>query len=161
VTGSSSGSFGTSGFVFGGTVGANYQAGSLVFGVEADSDWADASGFGTFTATSLCAGGCLTTNTWLSTARGRVGYAFDQFLVYGTAGASFGNVRASFTNGAISGVNKTGWTVGTGIEVALGRNWSVKGGISLRRSWKWIVHHRLRHRQCSRTGYYSQHRGQV
>ena len=126
VTGNSSGSFGTSGFVFGGTVGANYQAGSLVFGVEADSDWADASGFGTFTATSLCAGGCLTTNTWLGTARGRVGYAFDQFLVYGTAGAAFGNVRASFTNGAISGVNKTGWTVGTGIEVALGRNWSVK-----------------------------------
>jgi outer membrane immunogenic protein len=54
VTGSSSGSFRTSGFVFGGTVGANYQAGSLVFGVEADSDWADAGGFGTFTATSLC-----------------------------------------------------------------------------------------------------------
>jgi iron complex outermembrane receptor protein len=126
VTGGSSGSFGTSGFVFGGTVGANYQMGSLVFGVEGDGDWARASGFGTFTATSLCAGGCLTTNTWLSTARGRVGYAFDQFLVYGTAGAAFGNVRASFSEGAMSGVNKTGWAVGAGIEVALGRNWSAK-----------------------------------
>ena len=69
VTGGSTGNFGTSGFVFGGTVGANYQVGSLVFGVEADGDWADASGFGTFTATALCAGGCLTQNTWLSTAR--------------------------------------------------------------------------------------------
>ena len=39
VTGGSSGNFGTSGFVFGGTVGANYQVGSLVFGVEADGDW--------------------------------------------------------------------------------------------------------------------------
>jgi outer membrane immunogenic protein len=126
VTGGSSGSFGTSGFVFGGTVGANYQMGSLVFGVEGDGDWARASGFGTFTATSLCAGGCLTTNTWLSTARGRVGYAFDQFLVYGTAGAAFGNVRASFSEGAMSGVNKTGWAVGAGIEIALGRNWSAK-----------------------------------
>ena len=38
VTGTSSGSSGTSGFIFGGTLGANYQAGSLVFGVEADGD---------------------------------------------------------------------------------------------------------------------------
>ena len=60
VTGGSTGNFGTSGFVFGGTLGANYQVGSVVFGVEADGDWADASGFGTFTASALCAGGCLT-----------------------------------------------------------------------------------------------------
>ena len=93
VTTTSTGNFGTSGFVFGGTVGANYQVGSLVFGVEADGDWADASGFGTFTASSLCAGGCLTTSSWLSTLRGRAGYAFDRFFVYGTGGAAFGNVR--------------------------------------------------------------------
>ncbi len=78
VTGGSSGNFGTSGFVFGGTVGANYQVGSLVFGVEADGDWADASGFGTFTATALCTGACSTTSSWLSTVRGRAGYAFDR-----------------------------------------------------------------------------------
>jgi outer membrane immunogenic protein len=126
VTGNSSGSFGTSGFAFGGTVGANYQAGSLVFGVEADGDWANASGFGTFTATSLCAAGCLTKNTWFSTARGRVGYAFDRYLVYATAGPAFGDIRANFSNGAISRSTEAGWTVGAGIEVALGRNWSAK-----------------------------------
>jgi len=126
VTGNSSGSFGTSGFVFGGTVGANYQVGPLVFGVEGDGDSADASGFGTFTATSLCAGGCLTKNTWLSTARGRVGYAFDRYLVYATAGAAFGDIRANFSNGPISRSTEAGWTVGAGIEVALGRNWSAK-----------------------------------
>ena len=119
VTGGSTGSFGTSGFVFGGTVGANYQVGSLVFGVEADGDWADASGFGTFTATSLCAGGCLTQNTWLSTVRGRVGYALDRFLVYGTGGAAFGNVRANFSNDPVSSATEAGWTVGAGVEVAL------------------------------------------
>jgi iron complex outermembrane recepter protein len=63
VTAGSTGNFGTSGFVFGGTVGANYQVGSLVLGVEADGDWADASGFGTFTASALCAGGCFTTSS--------------------------------------------------------------------------------------------------
>jgi len=126
VTGSSTGSFGTSGFVFGGTLGANYQVGSLVFGVEGDSDWADASGFGTFTATNLCAGGCLTTNSWLGTVRGRAGYAFDRFFAYGTAGAAFGDVRANFSNGAVSSETRAGWTAGAGVEVALGGNWSAK-----------------------------------
>ena len=126
VTGGSTGNFSTSGFVFGGTVGANYQVGSLVFGVEADGDWADASGFGTFTASALCAGGCLTQNTWLSTARARVGYALDRFLVYGTGGAAFGNVRANFSNDPVSSTTEAGWTAGAGVEVALARNWSAK-----------------------------------
>jgi iron complex outermembrane recepter protein len=126
VTGSSTGNFGTSGFTFGGTLGASYQVGSLVFGVEGDGDWADASGFGTFTATGLCAGGCLTTNTWLSTVRGRAGYAFDRFFAYGTAGAAFGDIRANFSNDAVSGVTRTGWAAGAGVEVALDRHWSAK-----------------------------------
>ena len=126
VTASSTGNFGTSGFVFGGTAGANYQVGSFVFGVEADGDWADVSGFGTFTAAGLCAGGCFTKNTWLSTVRGRAGYAFDRFLVYGTAGAAFGSVRANFSNDPVSGATEAGWTVGAGVEVAFAPNWSAK-----------------------------------
>jgi hypothetical protein len=116
VTSTSTGNFGTSGFIFGGTVGANYQVGALVFGAEADGDWADASGFGTFTASSLCAAGCLTQNTWLSTVRGRAGYALDRFLVYATGGAAFGNVRASFSNGPVSAATEAGWTVGVGVK---------------------------------------------
>jgi iron complex outermembrane recepter protein len=126
VTTSSTGNFGTSGFVFGGTAGANYQVGSLVFGIEADGDWADASGFGTFTASAICAGGCLTTSSWLSTVRGRAGYAFDRFLVYGTAGAAFGNVRANFSNDPVSSATEAGWTVGAGLEVAFASKWSAK-----------------------------------
>ena len=129
VTGASSNVFNTSGFVFGGTLGANYQAGSWVFGLEADGDWADSSGFGTFTTTSttsLCAGGCLTKNTWLATARGRAGYAFDRFLVYGTGGAAFGNVQANFSNDPISSATKAGWTAGAGVEVAVAPHWSAK-----------------------------------
>src|ERR1700733_9322019 len=126
VTTTSTGNFGTSGFVFGGTVGANYQVGSLVFGVEADGDWADASGFGTFTASALCAGGCFTTSNWLSTVRGRAGYALDRFLVYGTGGAAFGDGRANFSNDPVTSSVEAGWTVGAGVEVAFGRNWSAK-----------------------------------
>jgi outer membrane immunogenic protein len=126
VTETATGNFNTSGFVFGGTVGANYQVGSVVFGVEADGDRADASGFGTFTASSLCAGGCLTTSSWLGTVRVRAGYAFDRFLVYGTGGAVFGNVRANFSNNPVSSMTEAGWTVGAGVEVAFARNWSAK-----------------------------------
>jgi iron complex outermembrane recepter protein len=129
VTGTSSDYFSTLGFVFGGTLGANYQAGSWVLGVEADGDWADSSGFGTFTTTStssLCAGGCLTKNSWLATARGRAGYAFDRFLVYGTGGAAFGSVQAHFSNDPVSSSTEAGWTAGAGVEVAIAPNWTAK-----------------------------------
>ena len=58
--------------------------------------------------------------------RGRAGYAFDRYLVYGTAGAAFGNVQANFSNDPVSSATKTGWTVGAGVEVGLARNWSAK-----------------------------------
>jgi iron complex outermembrane recepter protein len=129
VTGGSSDTFSTTGFVFGGTVGANYQAGSWVVGVEADGDLADSNGFGTFTTTSstgLCAGGCITNNSWLATVRGRAGYAFDRFLVYGTGGAALGNIQAHFSNDPVTTSNVTGWTAGGGVEYALGWGWSAK-----------------------------------
>jgi outer membrane immunogenic protein len=126
VSGGSTGVFSISGFLFGGTLGANLQTGSFVFGVEADGDWADTSGAGTFTAASFCAGGCDTTSTWLATVRGRVGYAFDRFLVYGTAGVAFGDVRAGFSNDPVSSATETGWTAGAGVEVAVISNWTAK-----------------------------------
>ena len=126
VTGEASGTFATSGFVFGGTLGANYQVGALVVGVEGDGDWTDANGFGTFTATPLCAGACITRNGWLSTIRGRVGYAFDRFLAYGTGGAAFGNVQAGYSNDPVSNATEAGWTIGAGIEVAVAPNWSAR-----------------------------------
>jgi iron complex outermembrane recepter protein len=129
VTGTASDYFSTMGFVFGGTLGANYQTGPWVVGVEADGDLADSSGFGTFTTTStssLCAGGCLTKNTWLATVRGRTGYAFDRLLVYGTGGAAFGNIQANFSNDPVTTSTVTGWTAGAGVEYALGSGWSAK-----------------------------------
>ena len=129
LTGTSSGDFSTLGFVLGGTLGANYQVAAWVFGLEADGDRANSSGFGTFTTTSsssLCAGGCMTNNTWLATVRGRLGYAFDRFLVYGTGGAVIGNVQANFSNDPVSSSTEIGWTAGAGVEVAVAPHWSAK-----------------------------------
>jgi outer membrane immunogenic protein len=94
----STGGFPTSGFLAGGTVGANYQIGQYVFGIEGDDGWSNLRG----NSGSTCGGiaavvpptvSCQTQSDWLGTVRGRVGYAFDCILVYGTAGAAFDNVQ--------------------------------------------------------------------
>jgi outer membrane immunogenic protein len=62
----------------------------------------------------------------LATVRGRAGYAFDRFFVYGTGGAAFGNVQANFSNEPISSATKAGWTAGAGVEFAFAPHWSAK-----------------------------------
>ena len=82
------GSFSTNGWLIGGTLGYNLQTGNWVWGVEGDIDWSNNKG------RHACGGGtCETSNTWLATTRGRVGYAFDRFLPYFTGGAAFGNIK--------------------------------------------------------------------
>jgi len=115
------------GWLAGGTVGYNYQTGSIVWGVEADWDWSNVKG------TATCAPGviCSTEDRWLATVRGRLGYAFDRWLPYVTGGGAFGNVRASInvpTFGFMDSASKNlfGWTIGAGIEYAFLSNWSAK-----------------------------------
>ncbi len=65
----------------------------------------------------------------------RVGYVFDNLLVYGTGGVSFGNVRAEYgcdgcvdaasAQYAVSGV-RLGWTAGAGAEYMFNENWSAR-----------------------------------
>ena len=117
------GSFNVSGGLVGGTVGYNYQVGQAVFGVEGDIDWSDIRG--TIT-TVACPLGCKTSNSWLSTVRGRVGYAADRFMPYVTGGAAFGNIRASSPGFVGASTTNAGWTVGAGIEFAIAGRWSAK-----------------------------------
>ena len=42
-----------------------------------------------------CPAGCKTSDSWLSTVRGRLGYAADRFMPYVTGGAAFGNIKAT------------------------------------------------------------------
>jgi outer membrane immunogenic protein len=91
-----------SGGVFGGTIGAQIQQGHVVLGLEADLDWANIKGSGTFMPTI---GGGLplgtfhaTTNIdWESTARARVGYANDNWLFYGTGGLALLGAKTTLT----------------------------------------------------------------
>lgn len=81
------------GFVGGGQIGYNFLSGNFLFGVEADfsfTEWDDRyfdpGDFDDFIEADV---------EWLATVRGRAGYAFDRFMVYGTAGIAF--VDATFT----------------------------------------------------------------
>ena len=119
----STGTFDTSGGLIGPTVGANFQTGSFVFGVEGDLDWATLSGS---TSNAPCPTTCQTTNNYVATVRGRVGYAFDRFLVFGTGGAAFSDIKGNVTGvGSVENF-QTGWTAGGGVEVAFARHWTVK-----------------------------------
>jgi len=115
--------FGLTGGQVGGTVGYNKQLGNIVFGVEGDIDW---SSFDGGSNSAGCPVNCSTSDSWISTERGRIGYAFDRFLPYITGGLAVGDIRAAALGvGSGSAVN-AGWTLGAGLEYALPGNWSLK-----------------------------------
>ena len=115
-------SFNPTGGVVGGTLGYNYQIGAAVLGVEGDIDWAGLSG----STTGGCPAGCKTSNSWLSTIRGRLGYAADRFMPYITGGGAFGNIQASTPGLGGASTTNAGWTVGAGLEFAVAPRWTLK-----------------------------------
>jgi outer membrane immunogenic protein len=124
AVGGTTGTFNTSGFLGGGTVGANFQAAAFVFGVEGDIDWTNLSGNA---SAANCPPGCTTSSNYLGTGRVRAGYAFDRILIYATGGGAVGNVKAAVGGGFGSNSNtEFGWTAGLGVEAAFAPNWTAK-----------------------------------
>ena len=121
------GSINPQGALVGATVGYNWQTGSWVLGAEADADATWISG-NTTGGTGLCAGGtgCDTHNTWLGTARARIGYAWDRVMPYVTGGGAFGAVKMSPNTGGGESGTKFGWAAGAGLEYAYKGAWSAK-----------------------------------
>ena len=111
------------GMMYGGTLGYNWQAGSLVYGIEGDYSVSNVNGSATCGVVLTCE----TENTWLATFRGRIGYAFDRFLPYVTAGGAYGNIRATLNPlGLTASESKFGYSFGAGLEYAFLSNWSAK-----------------------------------
>jgi opacity protein-like surface antigen len=131
------------GFLGGGEIGYNHQIGKWVFGVEGDLAWTNAHG------ARPCPMGffanCEINMNWLSTATGRIGYAYwDRLLMYVKGGAAIAQDRAEAACTADSqsmilpavgcpsnsdSKTKVGWTAGLGSEFGLTRNVSVKSEI--------------------------------
>ena len=116
-----------SGFIGGGQVGYNYQVNQWVWGLEADVS-------GSGIKNNLVSFGSLFTANlnWNAfwTLTPRVGYAFDNWLVYGKGGGAWADVSVS---GAVLGMpfnagggTASGWVVGVGAEYAFRNNWSAK-----------------------------------
>lgn len=148
-------------FAGGVQAGCNYQTGNWVVGVEGDFNGTTAkhsvatsiapmiffappgsplNGMGDFNGRTDTIANRL---NWLSTVRGRVGWApaGAELLLYATAGAAFGDLSSSTTTvgppslvpavagftyfGSGSGV-QAGFVVGAGLEYAFAKNWSAK-----------------------------------
>jgi outer membrane immunogenic protein len=130
--------------------GYNWQVKQWVLGVEGDWDWTHAkTGFCRITDFGLpCSddgSGFLTMNSatdWTATARGRLGFTWDRFLIYGTGGAAWGKVDTTInanclvdgcgssftklnTTGSFSDT-RVGWVAGAGVEAMLTPNWIVR-----------------------------------
>ena len=103
--------------VFGGAqAGYNWQNGQFVFGLEGDIQASAADD--TFAPWKF-------SNPWFGTVRGRLGYAFNNVLVYGTGGLAFGELRAE-TFGLSESHTNAGWTLGVGAEFGIYQNWTAK-----------------------------------
>jgi high affinity Mn2+ porin len=72
-----------------------------------------------------------TTLDYLATARGRVGYAMGTWMPYVTGGIAWGETHVNLNDpgGAEPpkrALTHVGWTVGMGVEFAVGGNWTAK-----------------------------------
>lgn len=73
-------------------------------------------------------------NRWLTTATGKLGYAWDRVLLYAKGGGAWvgtSNSSLALASGAtppaLSGPsNNAGWTAGLGVEWAFAGNWSAR-----------------------------------
>ncbi|WP_158814130.1 outer membrane protein [Methylocapsa sp. S129] len=152
------------GWLGGAQVGYNWQQNALVFGLEADIDWSGMKGatsapFFVNGVTAPTLRGDLADFTgnvglqqkvdYFGTFRGRLGWANDALLLYGTGGFAWGHVNTSFNTfnianapatpgglsaaqlaglqvGASSSSIRPGFAVGAGLEWKVAQNWSVK-----------------------------------
>lgn len=132
-------------FTGGMMIGYNYQIESFLLGVEADINYA---GFGNDRSRNfsnldlpLINGDPVSGSSdlsfdanWFGTLRGRLGFAADNLLFYGTAGLAYGHMEASAQLNLADGAETVsydastdstnwGWTAGAGMEYGLD-NWS-------------------------------------
>ncbi len=115
------------GWFGGGQAGYNWQgAGSpWIFGIEADLSAGGIDGAQPFLGTTIS-----TSLDLFGTVRGRIGYAWDRVMVYGTGGWAWGKNEVTLTTPGLTVLSDTaslsGWTVGGGVEWAFFENWTAK-----------------------------------
>ena len=124
----------------GGTIGYNWQVSQFVLGFEGDGSWGNEYGSNTdIGAHGFGFGGAATSNflsytkeTWVATARVRLGYAVNNLLFYGTGGYAAAGAEAGIKDAntlallASTSSTHSGWVGGAGLEWGFAPNWSAK-----------------------------------
>ena len=125
-------------FMGGGQAGVNYQFwDGVVIGAEVMFDWLPSTQNAQITATAPDGTAAFIdtiNNRWLTTATGRLGYAWDRVLFYGKGGGAWvgGAGSSGMTVGGApvaltsSSNSDFGWTAGFGLEWAFWNNWSLR-----------------------------------
>lgn len=130
-----------SSIIGGGTLGCNYQMGQFVLGLEGEGGYMSLRGSALDPLSPFLPLDTVSSTTigdWYAMATGRAGFAWDRALLYVKGGAAFVNTKVSVIDSimtvggnTITATNadrvRAAWTVGGGIEYALGGNWTVKG----------------------------------
>jgi len=128
VGGAPEGSHDSTGGTVGGQIGYRWQQGPIVFGVEAQGNWADFTGDNVSNVfapdsnrTKIDAFGLFT---------GQIGYAWNNALLYVKGGAAVTDNKYSIISGVglgtLASTTDTRWggTVGVGFEYGFAPNWS-------------------------------------
>jgi outer membrane immunogenic protein len=137
----------------GGTLGCNWQpyGSPFVFGIEGEGGYMKLEGsafdplLGPTLSIAAVGGtpdvlGRAKIGDWYAMATGRLGYAWDRFMIYAKGGAAFVPVSASVADSCLNVATGCGnwiistavsdtvttWTVGGGAEWAIWSNWSLK-----------------------------------
>ena len=122
------GSHNASGGTAGGQIGYRWQMSSVVFGLEAQGNWADFSGSNVSLQTGLQN---QTKIDSFALFTGQIGYAWDRALFYVNGGAAVTdnkyNVFTAPGGGLVDNASETRWgaAVGVGFEYAIAANWSL------------------------------------
>jgi len=134
---------GTGSFFGGLQAGYNAMLGSrFVVGLEADVSFPSfIAGSQTLSSMSIGQASYAEAVEFSGTARGRIGYAFNEWLVYATGGLAWtydqftrtqlsgtpvGGTAAPGTVESLFMVPRVGWAAGAGVEVALRSNWAAR-----------------------------------
>jgi outer membrane immunogenic protein len=114
--------------------GYDFQTGRFVFGLEGDIEAAALDGRTAVDAFSVTYTS-RTTSNFDASIRERAGIVFDQFLLYGTGGVAWGQVKIAYgcdgcvsAAGATSTLNdiRAGWTAGVGAEYRVNPDLSLR-----------------------------------
>lgn len=133
TTGLSSASVDVNGYMLGGQFGCDYQfTPNWVVGIEGVLSGGNIGATSTIAVPALAdTASFKSTSDFLASVTGRVGYAWDRWMLYGKGGVAMVGDRYHFSDVdqlyAFDGTeDRLGWTAGAGIEWAFTPLWSVK-----------------------------------